>query len=146
MPCHTFKYKVKKNKTEKQEKISKTKILRIKQKTVLELARYDTSTSSTHGGALMRSAWDQVPDKRPPPTPVFFFIGCSRFHRICFPRRVHRHHHYFFCSFLPFLRTSLFLMCPRFLLAVWLEGEKEENQATNHPTKIIFYLEWHKWI
>lgn len=57
MPCHTFKYKVKKKqKKQKQEKISKTKILRIKQTTVLELARYDTSTSSTHGGALMRSA------------------------------------------------------------------------------------------
>lgn len=28
----------------------------LKQKTVLERARYDTSTSSTHGGALKRSA------------------------------------------------------------------------------------------
>lgn len=63
MPCHTFKYKVKKQKqnkkTEKktkQEKLSKTKVLRIKQTTVLERARYDTSTSSTHGGALKRSA------------------------------------------------------------------------------------------
>lgn len=59
MPCHTFKYKVKKinqKKKNRKEKLSKTKILRIKQTTVLELARYDTSTSSTHGGALMRGA------------------------------------------------------------------------------------------
>lgn len=64
MPCHTFKYKVKNKKTKtkkqkkktKQEKLSKTKVLRIKQTTVLERARYDTSTSSTHGGALKRSA------------------------------------------------------------------------------------------
>lgn len=64
MPRHTFKYKVKKIKTKakteknktRRKKKSQTKILRIKQTTVLELARYDTSASSTHGGALMGSA------------------------------------------------------------------------------------------
>lgn len=58
-------------------------------------------------------AWNQVPDKCLPSS----LTVCSFFAR--FRGRVRLHQHHFFWSFLPFFITSLFLMCPRFLLAVW---------------------------
>lgn len=41
------------------------------------------------------------------------------FFALVFPGRVRLGRRYFFWSFLPFFVASLFLMCPRFLLAVW---------------------------
>lgn len=64
-------------KRKKNRRKSKTNVLRIKKTknqkkrtTILELTRYDTS--STHEGALETSARDQLPDKT---APVFFIIG-----------------------------------------------------------------------
>lgn len=79
MPHHTFKYKVIKKKKElkrkkkqkkKQDKRPQDKKTQKKRTTILELTRYDTS--STHEGALETSARDQLPDKT---APVFFIIG-----------------------------------------------------------------------
>lgn len=80
MPHHTFKYKVikkkelkrKKKQKKKQDKHPQDKKTKHQKKrtTILELTRYDTS--STHEGALETSARDQLPDKT---APVFFIIG-----------------------------------------------------------------------
>lgn len=127
MPIATHSSQQKNNKTKTENKKKGQKFLGIKLSTSGLQTRYDASSSRTLGGAVKRRCpgWEPHSSSRV----LLHWLLRGFLHQFfclfCPPPTTNKRESeftcYFFCSFLPFLSSSLFLMWPRFLFAVFLD-------------------------